>query len=142
MKTIAFVIPALLLIVSMNAQSQSFGNANYTSAQASQIINSTWTYVNTINQSSYLIFYPNLNASYQYLNQSQGVYKTSPNLAVAYAYLAKKYADKEYARIGTYRNNSLIVMLIFSVIMLAAVYLVMKPVAKEQRKKHKRVNRS
>lgn len=114
---------------------QALVQQNYTPEQANSIINSTLSYLNTINQSGYIIFYPSLSEAYAYLNNATKLYNTSPNTAVAYALKAKEIASEEYMRISSYRLESFISVLLFTLFMLFLLYLYIRPVKKKKLRK-------
>ncbi len=107
--------------------------AQYTPEQANQIINSTLTYVNRINQSAYLVFAPSLKQAYAYLSDAERLYNTSPATAVAYADLARLYASRQYAKIRSYAPIAIAATLILSAFFIFLLYRYMKPL-KEGRK--------
>lgn len=76
---------------------------NYNKTQAEQIINQSINYINTVNQSSYLIFNPNLTQAYAYLNRAEQTLNSSPNISVSYAYTAQSSANTALQNI---RKNS------------------------------------
>jgi len=133
-----FVIPILLLIYSVSmasAQGSTITATNYTSSYANQTINQTLSYVNQVNQSAFLIFYPDLAQAYAYLDQAQQVASASPSSAVAYSNQAFSIAKQQYSRIGVYRSASLVIMLLLTTIFIVWLYLLMKPVGKVSKRK-------
>ncbi|MGC9205344.1 MAG: hypothetical protein ACP5FN_03685 [Candidatus Micrarchaeia archaeon] len=126
---IIFAIAAFSLFAALYAvQYQSIAGANYTAEEANSIINSALSYVNLINQSSYLIFIPNLKSAYAYLENASNIYNTSPEDAVAYALKAKELAQSQYNSISSYRLLSFVAMLAFSIATLYLLFIYMKPV--------------
>jgi predicted PurR-regulated permease PerM len=125
-----FVIAAFLsfAVLLYAMQYQSIATANYTVEEANSIINSVLSYTNLINQSSYLIFSPNLKNAYTYLENASSIYNTSPGEAVAYALKAKEIAQAQYNAINSYRLISFVAMLAFSIIALYLLLIYMKPV--------------
>ncbi len=102
----------------------------YTMMTANQSIKNATAYLQTVNESGYLFFYPsNLSAAYSYLNKSKTAYAhNSPALAVEYSDTAMTLAKGSYLQIGYYRTVSIIVMLVFTVIVGLLLYRLMKPV--------------
>ncbi|MDE1870386.1 MAG: hypothetical protein KGH71_05410 [Candidatus Micrarchaeota archaeon] len=141
-----FVIPLLLLfsIVSLaSAQGSTISATNYSAAYANQTITQTLSYVNQVNQSAYLIFYPDLSKAYSYIGQAQKVYLSSPSSAVSYANQAYLIAQSQYLQIGTYRLASLAVMLILTAAFLTWIYFLMKPMkSPTERRYGKKANTS
>lgn len=133
-----FVISILLLIYSVpmaSAQGSTITATNYTASYANQTINQTLSYVNQVNQSAFLIFYPDLTQAYAYLGQAQQVVSASPSSAVAYSNQAFSIAQQQYSKIGTYRSASLAIMLLFTAIFFLWLYLLMKPLGKTSKRK-------
>jgi len=128
----------LLLPILMQAMVQ---QPSYTPRQARQIINETSNYINLVNESSYLIFYPSLSEAYTYMNNATKVCNTSPDLAVSYALKARQIALQEEDKLNSYRLISLIFMLIFTIIMFFLLYFYMKPVRKTKLQKHRKVSK-
>lgn len=114
------------IISTAYAQSYNFSLANYTHDYANQTINQTLGYVNTINQSGYLIFYTNLTRAYSYLTKAQQIQGVSPSLAVLYSNQAASEAQKQYLQMSTYRLVSFFIMLILSALALVWLYLLMR----------------
>ena len=128
----------LLLPIIMQAMVQ---QPSYTPGQARQIINETANYINLVNESSYLIFYPSLSEAYAYMNNATKFCNTSPDLAVSYALKARQIALQEEDKLNSYRLISLIFMLIFTIIMFFLLYFYMKPVRKTKLQKHRKVSK-
>ena len=128
----------LLLPILMQAMIQ---QPSYTPEQARQIINETANYINLINESGYLIFYPSLSEAYAYMNNATKFYNSSPDLAVSYALKAKQIALQEEEKLNSYKLISLISTLIFTIIMLVTLYFYMKPIRKIRPQKHRKVSK-
>lgn len=113
---------AFLLLISLSsilfAQSSSIASTGYTSAYANQTVNQTLSYVNQVNDSGYLIFYPNLTSSYSYLGKAEQYASSSPDSSVLYSQMAAKQAQEEYSRISGYKTDSLWIMLFLSIVSL------------------------
>ncbi|MGI0141791.1 MAG: hypothetical protein ACREBF_04050 [Candidatus Micrarchaeales archaeon] len=136
-----YIAAIILIFASMilisGAQAPTITAQNYTIAYANQTINQTMSYVNLVNQSGYLIFYPNLSGAYAYLAKAQNIYTTSPSSAILYANQAKAIAKEQYAQIGTYRTTSLAVMAILTVAFFIWLYGIMSPMKKIQNRKRR-----
>jgi uncharacterized BrkB/YihY/UPF0761 family membrane protein len=113
---------------------QSLSIQNYTPEQANSIINSAFAYVNAINESGYILFYPSLDKAYAYLNNATKLCNSSPSIAIEYALKAKQIAANEESRLESYRLVSFIIMLAFTIAMLFILYTYMKPVKQKGRK--------
>lgn len=119
---------AIFLLFSTVADAAQISGANYTVAQANATITSAYSYVNSINESGYLIFQPNLNASYSYLSMALKIYNSSPDTAVFYAQQAETLAQQQYSNINYYRSRSLPVIVAFTLLMLIVLYKIMVPI--------------
>ena len=104
---LAFVLLLTLMLAGAKAQSQV---NTPTVAYANQTVSNAAYYISQVNESSYLAFYPNLTQAYADLFKAESTYNTSPATAVIYANKAMSEAASEYARIGSYRSESIIAM--------------------------------
>jgi hypothetical protein len=113
------------------SNSSSSFNATYTNAT----ITKAEGYVNLINQSSYIIFRPNLTAAYHYLNLSIEAYnKSDGTLSIRYASLAQQSAESAYSQISAYKYDSAAAMVAFTLFIGVILYIHMKPIRKPGRK--------
>jgi hypothetical protein len=122
-----FIFAAQLYLVA-----QSAGQSHYTAAQANQTLSNATAYVSIINESGYLVFYPNLAQAYSYLNESRQALNSSPSNSIVYADLALASAKSSYQKIGTYRGISLLGTMVFTIIVGLILYRFMKPVGKKR----------
>ncbi len=92
-----------------------------------QSINSTAAYINMVNQSGYLIFYPNLTQAYSYLNQARN--QSQMNQPYAYDLLAKarSSAQLQQESIDKYKSESLYILIIFAFLLAILMYVLMRP---------------
>ena len=109
-------------------------SSNYTVAQANSTIASTYRYINSVNESGYLIFEPNLTSAYNYISKASLLENTSPDVAVVYAQTAYSLAQSQYDAISAYRGRSLPVLVIFTIVALIALLKVMGPITVKKRK--------
>ena len=79
-----------------------------------------------MNQSGYLIFYPNLTQAYGYLDRAEAVRNASPASAVLYAEEAQSSAAAQYGAIGGYRNLSFAIIAVLAAGAAAAVLFSMR----------------
>ncbi len=88
--------------------------------------NSTLSYIETVNRSAYLVFYPNLTGAYTQLYLAKTNY--THNVSLAYSHLADARSDaaSELGRIYAYRPDALAVMMALSAFTAAALYVVMR----------------
>ncbi len=97
-------------------------------------LNSTRVYVDMVNSSSYLFFYPDLKESYTYLNESASIYKTNSSMAYLLLGLARSFASSELSRIDSYRAYSLAATVAAAAIFTVVLYLLMRPSRGNKRK--------
>lgn len=128
LKWIGGILPISLLFLFSIAYAQTIIPANYTVSQANATIANATQYISTVNESAYLIFYPNLTKAYNYLNMSQQVYTKNPTLAVLYANQATNSAATEYSRISAYKKDALIVIALLTTITAIALYWFGRPI--------------
>ncbi|MCL5786898.1 MAG: hypothetical protein M1520_01695 [Candidatus Marsarchaeota archaeon] len=138
MDRISFIFLSFILFYSV--YSASAASPAYTMMTANQSIRNATAYLQTVNESGYLIFYPsNLSAAYAYLNKSETAYShNSPALAVEYSDKALFFARSSYLQINYYRTVSIVVMLIFTAVIGLLLYRLMKPVKITTSKRRKR----
>jgi len=98
--------------------------ANKTIAEAQQ-------YIEKINESTYLIFAPNLTQAYEYIAKAEKTYNTSPEEAVLYAKEAMRVAATSYDKLNAYRLYSALVMLAVTVALALLLLHIMRKVPKE-----------
>ncbi len=122
-----------LLIV---AQTQT-GIYSTTQQYANQTLTSAINFVNLVNESGYVVFYPNLTQAYSDLANAERLYNASPSSSVFYANKAVDEANTQYQIIGRYRETAVISMLALTLISGLALYRLSQPVAKETRKRRK-----
>ncbi len=130
---LAFLL-SVLFSLALILHASHISNSNYTAAQANSTITSVYNYVNSVNESGYLIFEPNLTAPYTYLDKASELRNSSPNAAVVDAQTALSLAQQQYNTISSYRQQSLIVAVVFTVAMLLALAKVMRPPKSKNRK--------
>ncbi len=106
---------------------QTLAQQSYTPQQANAIISGVISYVNAVNESGYIIFYPHLDGAYSYLSNATKLYNVSPDTAVAYALKAKELASVQLAKINSYKLISFFVVLAFTLVMLFLLYMYMRP---------------
>ncbi len=102
------------------------GAGNYAQSSANSTLANATYFVEQVNESAYLIFYPNLTQAYYYLNKSSAALNSSPDTSVAYANLAVSSAKSQYALIGKYRTVSAAVMALITAFFAMMLFLVMK----------------
>jgi len=98
---------------------------NSTNINAS--INATAAYINKVNQSGYLIFYPNLQQAYRYLGLARNI--SPANASAAYYLLtqARQSAASQEASIKGYETYSLYVLLAAFALLAVLLYALMRP---------------
>lgn len=118
----------------LNTYAQQISPANYTPMQANTVIQNATNYVNLINQSSYLIFGPDLGKAYAYLAQARLIAASNPIGAVIDAELAYYSAEQAYAKISILRQKAFIIITAFALLMAIIMYDLMKPIKISQNK--------
>lgn len=117
-----------------------------TAQQSANIItyyNTTSAYVAQVNQSTYLIFKPNLTQAYIYLDQANTLLSSNTTNTTRVAQLlqsASASATTAQQKIYGYRTLSAVVMIILTIIVAFVLYKQMKPIA-QQRNRIKRVGK-
>ncbi len=128
---------ACFACLALQAGAQTFGS-NDTKAYANTTIHNALNVINAVNESGYLIFYPNLTQAYADINQSMALYNNSPSAAVVLANKASLEADNQYMQISTYRQESIVVMLALTAVFAYAVMRVVTPVSAKRKQKKQR----
>jgi hypothetical protein len=103
--------------------------ANSTANAASNItlaINSTRQYLETVNESAYLIFYPSLDYAYNALGAATNASKTNITKAYAMLRIATNSAAAEQKCIDAYAADSLYALAAIAVVLIAALYYLMR----------------
>ena len=114
--------------------------SNFSSEYANATINQAISVVNQVNESGYLIFYPNLTQAYHYLD----IAKTQPANSTAYAYSllaqARSSAQSQLNAMNAYKTYSLYATVASAVIFAVLLYVLMAPrgnvVDRKRRSKH------
>ncbi len=117
------VIAMLVSYISLShSQSSSIHGSNIADE-----INSTSSFIKMVNQSGYLIFYPNLNVAYGYLNLAKE--QSQKNVSYSYMLLAmaRDSAQSQLNMIGQYKTESLYVLIISAAILAVVLYFLMIP---------------
>ena len=97
-------------------------------------INATRQYLDKVNGSAYLIFYPNLTYAYNALNSAANVSRTNTTEAYALLQAANASAAAAQVRISQYSLASLYALAIISVVFAVVLYRLMrKPKAVKSR---------
>lgn len=113
--------------------------ANYTMAQANLSINEAEAYINKVNQSSFLIFHPNLSAAYGYLRDARyAAANDSFGSAVIYSEEAQMAASDAYLKMIPYRAEAFVGIVAFTVAVGLVLYRFMTPVRLPHKKLMKR----
>jgi hypothetical protein len=131
----ALLALSALLLLTVILSAQQISSTNYTSTQANATIASAYSYVNSVNESGYLIFQPNLTASYGYLSAASRLYNRSPDVAVFDALKAQQLAQQQYSDVVYGGERALPVMVAVTVILLIVLLKVMSPTRRTARKR-------
>ena len=114
---------ALLSFTLLYSGASSNGSTNITAA-----INSTRQYIDRVNQSAYLVFYPNLNYAYNALNEAVNVSHTNATEAYSLLQLASSSAAAAQRHIYQYSLASIYALAVISAALAAMLfYLMRKP---------------
>jgi hypothetical protein len=126
------LLPFFIMLAAAQPALVSQSNVSVSEANAS-IANAT-SYISSVNQSAFLLFYPNLSKAYGYLSDAKATYLTSPDAAILYSRQAVSAARNSYGELGRYREISLLFMLAFTIATAAALYKFMLPIKKRREK--------
>ena len=109
-----FILPSILFLSA--GATNTIMPANFiNNASIAMRINNTLSYINEVNGSAYLIFYPNLSIAYNDINAAKNV--SGNTSKINYLLLsAENNAKYEYNMLNDYRYISFIVMIFFVII--------------------------
>ncbi len=130
MKLALAIVLSVAIISSVLASSIS--SQNYTVAQANVTINNAYSYVNSVNQSGFLVFQPNLEAPYKYLDNATAIYKSAPGAAILEAEMAQSLARQQYSSMSSYKGASLVIMVLVTALLAIVLAKVMMPVKRKK----------
>jgi predicted PurR-regulated permease PerM len=108
-------------VVAAAGQQPQGGNSSINST-----INATASYIQQVNQSAYLIFYPNLAQAYGYLQKAENISKTNTTGAYSLLSKARASAAQQESNLDSEKQDSLIVMVLLTIITTLLLYQVMK----------------
>ncbi|MEM0200923.1 MAG: hypothetical protein QXD23_00785 [Candidatus Micrarchaeaceae archaeon] len=100
-------------------------NQSYNKTQAQLIINQSNSYIESVNQSGYLFFNPNLTQAYAYINRAEQTLNSSPDVSVSYAYSAQSSASIALDNIRKYGQYAFAGIFIITVFFGVLLYLLM-----------------
>lgn len=136
MRTLAIPIVLSFIFLSFSLLSaQQIGAQNYTAQQANLTIANVSAYIAAVNQSGYLIFYPNLTTAYVYLDKAQSLYLSSPALAQTYAIRAQQSAALAYDTISEYKAYAFVFVVVLTILTAGIFYALARPVRRTKRAK-------
>ncbi len=123
-KYILLGIAVLAAVISYAAIAHAQGVYN-TGGNLTGAINSTAHFINRVNQSGYLILYPNLAQAYGYLDMA----KNQSNESYSYVLLAKARASaqSQLEAMNRYRRDSLYALIASAALLFALLYYMMIP---------------
>ena len=121
---IAAVLLMAFAMASVHAAAAAQGGSFPAYRNFSQELNLTYSYVNSVNDSSYLIFYPNLTAAYHYMSLASN----APDQGSAYALLneARSSAMAQQIKINGYKEASAYVLAASTIGLVALLALLMR----------------
>ena len=98
-------------------------------------INYTENFINNVNSSSYLLFYPNLGNAYAYLSKAENVSKSNQSYAYTLLNKALDSATAQQESIYRYRFVSFVVLVAVAIAISVYLYSLMIPYKKKGSKK-------
>jgi hypothetical protein len=125
MRPLFILFSFLALFAIANAQTQ-IGVASR--QMANETLNMASNYVELVNESGYLLFYPNLTQAYADLASAERLFNTSPAGSVAFANKAVSDAKTQYETISAYRSDAFAVSLALAIVFALLLGRLMKPV--------------
>ncbi len=108
--------------------------AHSQSASMNASINSTTAYIEQVNESSYLVYYPNLTTAYSDLGKAINASKTNETEAAALLVQARQSAQAAQARVEAHKPSSFAILVGIGIIVAALLYMFMRPVRDRQRR--------
>jgi hypothetical protein len=121
---LGMAIFAMLIFYSTLAHSQ---GANVSSTNIGEAINSTAAIISKVNQSGYLIFYPNLTQAYSYLSLAKNESNINTSITLSLLAKASQSAQAQQALIDQYKMVSLYALVVFGFLLAALLIVLMKP---------------
>ncbi len=132
---IFFMLPSILFL-STGSANTSIPSNFINNASISIRINNTLSYVNEVNGSAYLIFYPNLSTAYNDINAAKNI--SGNTSKINYLLVgAKNNATYERNMLNGYRYVSFIVMVVFAILSGFILYKFALPYKKTYKNKNK-----
>ncbi|EET90007.1 MAG: hypothetical protein LVQ97_00065 [Candidatus Micrarchaeales archaeon] len=129
------LLPAFSAAAFAGAPNSTQAYSNATALQSfNASFNSTVGYLTMVNQSSYLVFYPNLNRAYNLTYTAKKIYKEDPQLAYADLSEAKTLAARQLAYINQYQDVSFITLAVITAITAYLLYVIVYGSPKGRRK--------
>lgn len=89
-------------------------------------LNYTLEYVDMVNSSAYLIFYPNLAKAYSYIDEANTIADSDPARAAFLLNTSIEYSRAQLQRLNGLRYYSLIVMIIITALLGFGMYRMMR----------------
>lgn len=102
----------------------------YQAATMNQEINSTQSYLQMVNESSYLLFSPNMTNAYIYLDRAINISTSNPQAAQLLLTQARASAKAQYDSINSWRYTTIEILAVLTLAALALLVYVMKPRAR------------
>lgn len=115
---------AMLIFYIPSAQAQ---NTSISNISINKSINDTASYINSVNQSGYLIFYPNMTGAYNYLQLARNESSINPQYSYLLLSKARGSASEQQEMIDRYKKDSLYALVLSSIILVFMLYVLMKP---------------
>lgn len=105
-----------LFAVQANASSTNLTIAINQSMNFSHALNSTLRYLKLINQSSYVVFYPNMKYSAIFIQKAKNASVENPSMAYSFLSKARINATEQLAAVNKYKNISFVIMAVLALL--------------------------
>ena len=114
-----------LLLLSFFPTAQGTVKAN--NPNVTLAINDTAQYIQQVNQSAYLIFYPNLTQAYSYLNQAKNASQKSPSYAQLLLTKASESAQQQQNILNSEKSDATIAVAVLFFVSTVSLFMAMRP---------------
>ncbi len=129
---LALIISAAVLVSAGIGVGTGIANSSNSTVRAvanSSIIgrlNYTVDYVEMVNRSAYLIFYPNLAKAYSYIDEANAIAESDPARAASLLDMAVEYSRVQLDMLNGLRDYSLVVLTIITALLGFEMYRLMR----------------
>ena len=130
------LILALLLLSFLPTTAQGTVKAN--NPNITIAINDTAQYIQQVNMSAYLVFYPNLTQAYSYLDQAKNASGKSPSYAQLLLTKASESAMQQQSILSSEKSDAIIVVAVLLFVSAVSLFMAMSPRKKAKMTSKKR----